>query len=120
MDTKQIAALIEATGMKRIDLALALDVNVSTLRRWAAGGSVPSDEHIAELQKLAGGARPKLRPIGTRKPDATALAQVPATALIEELARRARGGTLKDGNSTSLEAPPRQLRAVAFTDVADD
>jgi transcriptional regulator with XRE-family HTH domain len=124
MDTQQVAALIHATGMKQTDIALALDVNVSTVRRWASGNSMPSNEHIEQLQQLAG-TKPKLRPLGSRKPAAAILADVPATVLIEELARRARGGTLKDGNSGSLDAgrpadTPRKLRAVAFTDVADD
>lgn len=118
MDTKKVADLIHATGMKQTDIALALEVNVSTVRRWASGNSMPSDEHVAALEGLAG-ARPKLRPLGSRKPAAAALAEVPAVALIEELARRARGGTLQDGNSTSL-VTPRPLRSVAFTDVADD
>lgn len=118
MNTEQIAQLIAATGLKQADVALALDVNVSTVRRWASGGSRPSDEHIAELKKLSGQA-PKLRSIGQAKPAAAQLAQVPATALIEELARRARGGQLKDIVSGSLDTP-RSLRAVAFTDVADD
>ena len=104
--------------MKQTDIAIALDVNVSTVRRWASGNSMPSDEHIEQLQRLAG-AKPKLRPLGSRKPVTTALADLPSNALIEELARRARGGTLKDTNSGSLDAP-RTLRAVAFTDVADD
>jgi transcriptional regulator with XRE-family HTH domain len=118
MDTNDVAALIRATGMKQTDIALAMDVNVSTVRRWASGNSTPSSEHIEQLQQLAG-ARPKLRPLGSRKPVAPALAEVPATVLIEELARRARGGTLHDGNATSLVAT-RSLRSVAFTDVADD
>lgn len=110
--------MIQATGLKQADIAAALDVNVSTVRRWASGGSRPSDEHIAQLKKLGGGA-PKLRSLGSRKPAAAALAEVPATVLIEELARRARGGTLHDSAPGELVAR-RSLRAVAFTDVADD
>ena len=118
MDTEEIAALIRATGMKQTEVALALDVNVSTVRRWAAGNSTPSDEHIEQLQKLAG-QRPKLRPLGSRKPLVAPLTELPSEALIEELARRSRGGTLRDNNTARLDAP-RPLRAVAFTDVADD
>jgi len=119
MDTKEVAALIHATGMKQTDIALALDVNVSTVRRWASGNSMPSDEHIGQLQRLAG-ARPALRPLGTRKPTTAALADVPATALIEELARRARAGRINEPGASNLDTAPRTLRAVAFTDVADD
>lgn len=118
MDTNEIAALIQATGLKQTEIATALDVNVSTVRRWAAGNSTPSDEHIEQLQKLAG-QRPKLRPLGSRKPVVAALTELPSEALIEELARRARGGTLRDTGAARLDAP-RPLRAVAFTDVADD
>ena len=118
MDTAEIGKLIQSTGLKQADVAAALEVNVSTVRRWAAGGSTPSDEHIQALRKLAGAA-PKLRSLGTRKPAAAALAEVPATVLIEELARRARGGTLHDSAPAELVAR-RPLRAVAFTDVRDD
>ena len=119
MDTStEVGKLIHATGMKQADIALALDVNVSTVRRWAAGNSTPAAEHIEALKRLSG-ATPKLRPLGTRKPLAPALAEVPATALIEELARRARGGQLRDVGTGNLDAR-RSLRAVAFTDVQDD
>jgi transcriptional regulator with XRE-family HTH domain len=118
MDTTEAGKLIHATGLKQADIAAALDVNVSTVRRWASGGSTPSDEHIAALKKLSGTA-PKLRPLGSRKPAAAVLAEVPATVLIEELARRARGGQLRDAGAGELDAR-RGLRAVAFTDVQDD
>lgn len=117
MEPKEIKELIQATGMQQVDIAAAIGVGVSTVRRWAAGGSRPSDEHIEELKKLSGQA-PKLRSLGQAKPAAAQLAQVPATALIEELARRARGGQLKDAIPGSLDT--RRLKAVAFTDVADD
>ena len=118
MNSEEIAALIRATGMKQTEIAVELEVNVSTVRRWAAGNSTPSDEHIGQLQKLAG-QRPKLRPLGSRKPVTGAIAELPSEVLIEELARRARGGTLRDTGAARLDAP-RPLRAVAFTDVADD
>lgn len=120
MDTNEIAQLIQATGMKQADIALALDVNVSTVRRWASGNSTPAAEYIEGLEKLAG-KRPALRPLGSRKPAAAVLAEVPASALIEELARRSRGGQLRDTKTGELEAGRRpSLRAVAFTDVPDD
>jgi transcriptional regulator with XRE-family HTH domain len=99
METTEIADLIRATGMKQTDIGLALDVNVSTVRRWASGNSTPSGEHIEQLQKL-GGTRPKLPSLGSRAPVAAALTDIPSEALIEELARRMRGGMLRD--STSL------------------
>ena len=120
MDTSEIGQLIHSTGLKQAEIAAALDVNVSTVRRWASGNSRPSDEHIAELRKLAGGAKPALRALGSRKPTAAALAEVPATVLIEELARRARGGQLNEGPARNLDARRSPLRAVAFTDVPDD
>jgi transcriptional regulator with XRE-family HTH domain len=118
MDTSEIGKLIHSTGMKQAEIAAALDVNVSTVRRWAAGGSRPSEEHIAELQKLAGGVKP-LRLLNRGPLPAKALAEVPSDALIQELARRSRGGTLRDARAGELDAP-RTLRAVAFRDVEDD
>jgi transcriptional regulator with XRE-family HTH domain len=95
MNTMGIGQLIQATGMKQADIADAIRVNVSTVRRWAAGASTPSDEHIDELRKLAIGAAP-LHLRGQRKPAAVILAEVPSDALIQELARRSKGGTLRD------------------------
>jgi transcriptional regulator with XRE-family HTH domain len=98
MNATGIGQLIQATGMKRADIAEAICVNVSTVRRWAAGGSTPSDEHIEQLRKLAGGAKPP-RLLGQPKPAAIMLAEVPSDALIQELARRSRGGTLRDAKA---------------------
>lgn len=118
MDTSEIGKLIHATGLKQADIAAALDVNVSTVRRWAAGGSMPSDEHVSELQKLAGGVKP-LRLVNRPTVPARVLAELPSDALIQELARRSRGGTLRDSQAGNLDTP-RSLRAVAFRDSEDD
>lgn len=119
MNSKEIAQLIERTGLKKQDVAAAIGVSVATLRRWEHGESSMPDDKAMELRKLAGGARP-LRSLGARKPAAAAvLAEVPATVLIEELARRARGGQLRESGAGELDAR-RTLRAVAFTDVSDD
>ena len=77
------------------------------------------DDKLQELRKLAGGARPGLRSVGSSKPVTAVLAELPATALIEELARRSRAGRIQEPGAGSLDAR-RSLRAVAFTDVADD
>jgi hypothetical protein len=108
-----------ATGLKVMDIAASLDIPVATLNRYKRGVSAMPDDKLEQLRKLAGGARPVLRPIGSRKPVTAALAEVPATALIEELARRARGGQISEGPASNLDAR-RSLRAVAFTDIPDD
>jgi transcriptional regulator with XRE-family HTH domain len=118
MDTKRISKLIEQTGLKRADIATAIDVSVASLRRWEHGVSPMPDDKAEALRRLAGGPR-SVRPIGTGKPVAAALAEVPATALIEELARRTRAGRINETGATSLDVP-RTLRSVAFTDVEDD
>lgn len=99
MDATGIGQLIQATGMKQTDIADAIRVNVSTVRRWAAGGSMPSDEHVEQLRKLAGGAKPPRLPSRQPKPTAVILAEVPSDALIQELARRSKGGTLRDARA---------------------
>lgn len=119
MDSKEIAQLIERTGLKKQDVAAAIGVSVATLRRYEHGESAMPDDKVSELKKIAGGGR-QLHSLGSRKPAAAAvLAEVPATVLIEELARRARGGQLRESGAGELDAR-RSLRAVAFTDVADD
>ena len=115
MDAKKISGLVEKTGLTRAQVADSLGITTTQLRRYERGQAAIPDERLATLQRLAGG--PALRPLGVRRIEPAALADVPATALIEELARRARGGTLKDGNSTATHRP---LRAVAFTDVPDE
>lgn len=74
---------------------MAIDVSVATLRRWEHGGTAMPADKLQELQAIAGG-KPAPRPQGSPKPAAVVLAQVPATALIEELARRSRSGQLTD------------------------
>jgi transcriptional regulator with XRE-family HTH domain len=118
MNTSEIAKLIERTGLKKQEVAIAIGVSVATLRRWEHGDSVMPDDKLAELKAIAGG-KPALRLLGSQKPATAVLAQVPASALIEELARRTRTGQLKDSGPSNLDAR-RSLRAVAFTDVEDD
>lgn len=108
-----------ATGMQVKDICAALDIPSATLNRYKRGQGTMPDDKLAKLRELAGGARPALRSLGQAKPAAVQLAQVPATTLIDELARRARAGQLKDMIPGSLDTR-RSLKAVAFTDVADD
>lgn len=120
MTDTEVGRLMTATGLKVMDIAAALEIPVATLNRYKRGVTAMPEDKLEQLRKLAGGARPALRPIGSRKPAIAAqLAEVPATVLIEELARRARGGQISDGPAANLDAR-RSLRAVAFTDVADD
>jgi transcriptional regulator with XRE-family HTH domain len=119
MNTSEIAKLIERTGLKKQEVAVAIGVSVATLRRWEHGESSMPDDKLNELRAIAGG-KPALRALGSQKPVTAVLAQLPASALIEELARRTRTGQLKDNGPNSLDASRRNLRAVAFTDVADD
>ena len=109
-----------ATGLKVMDIAASLEIPVATLNRYKRGVTKMPDDKLEQLRKLAGGALPALRPLGSRKPVAAALAEVPATALIEELARRSRAGRITEPGAGNLDAGRRNLRAVAFTDVADD
>lgn len=108
-----------ATGMKVQEICAALDIPTATLNRYKRGVSTMPEDKLEELRKLAGGAKPKLRSLGSKKPAAAALAEVPATVLIEELARRARAGRISEPGAGELAAP-RTLRAVAFKDVPDD
>jgi transcriptional regulator with XRE-family HTH domain len=94
MENPEIGNLVRATGLKQAEIAEALDVNVSTVRRWVAGGSMPSEEHIEQLKKLAGGTMTRRR-VRREMPSAV-LAGVPSDVLIQELARRSRGGILRD------------------------
>ena len=119
MATTEIETLMAATGMQVKDICAALDIPTATLNRYKRGqGTMPADK-LEELRKLAGGAKPALRPLGSRKPAAAVLAEVPATVLIEELARRARAGRINEPGAGQLDAR-RTLRAVAFTDVPDE
>ncbi len=118
MDTSEVAKLIERTGLKKQEVAIAIGVSVATLRRWEHDASAMPDDKLSELRAIAGG-KPSLRSLGSRKPATAVLAAVPSNALIEELARRTRTGQLKDSGQSNLDAR-RSLRAVAFTDVADD
>lgn len=119
MDTTEIGQLVTKTGLKRAEIAEAIGASVASLRRWEHGVTPMPDDKQEALRALATGARPGLRALGTRKPAAAVLAEVPATALIEELSRRARAGRITEPGASSLDAR-RSLRAVAFTDVDDD
>jgi transcriptional regulator with XRE-family HTH domain len=118
MANQRIIDLLAATGMKRNDLAAVLGVDPSTLRRWSYGETQPPAEKLEALERIAGGGAAPEAPKRSH-PATRELAAFPSSALIEELARRSRGGILQDapaGGATSK----RSLRAVAFRDVADD
>ncbi|WP_160664087.1 helix-turn-helix domain-containing protein [Pseudarthrobacter sp. ATCC 49987] len=98
MNTSEISKLIERTGLKKQEVAIAIGVSVATLRRWEHGETAMPADKLQELKAIAGG-KPAPRPLGSQKPATAVLAQVPAAALIEELARRTRSGQLKDNGS---------------------
>ena len=114
MANQRIIDLLAATGMKRNDIAAALGVDTSTLRRWSYGETQPPAEKLAELERIAGGGTP-LQPPRKAPPVARELADFPSSALVEELGRRMRGGILQDVQPGG--AAKRPLRAVAFGDV---
>lgn len=99
MNTSEIAKLIERTGLKKQEVAIAIGVSVATLRRWEHGETAMPDDKLQELKVIAGGKPAQTSPPGSQKPATAALAQVPAAALIEELARRMRSGQLKDSGT---------------------
>lgn len=117
MVNQRIIDLLAATGMKRNDLAAALGVDTSTLRRWSLGNTQPPAAKLAELERIAGGGTP-LQPTKQAVQPARELASFPSSALIEELARRTRGGILQDVQPSG--GAKRPLRSVAFRDVEDD
>jgi transcriptional regulator with XRE-family HTH domain len=119
MASTEVEKLMAATGLQVQEICAALDIAPATLNRYKRGLGAMPQEKLEQLRALAGGARPALRQIGSAKPIAVTLADVPATAMIEELARRARGGRLKETGIGSLDVA-RPLRSVAFTDVEDD
>lgn len=122
MATSEVEQLIAKTGLQKKEISELLDIPPATLNRYKNGiGTMPEDK-LEELRKLAGGTPPSrvLRSLGSKKPVAAQLAEVPATALIEELARRARAGRINEPGAGNLDARSRSLRAVAFTDVVDD
>jgi hypothetical protein len=120
MATTEVEQLIAKTGLQKKEISELLDIPPATLNRYKNGiGTMPEDK-LEQLRKLAGGAKPALRALGSRKPATAVLAELPATALIEELARRARAGRITEPGAGNLDARSRSLRAVAFTDVADD
>lgn len=119
MEAKKVSEMIEKTGLTRQKVADALGISTAQLRKYEHGYAAIPAARMEILQQLAGGARRGLQPLGSSsRPSAAQLAQVPANELIEELARRARGGQLRDITGDSGKSRP--LKAVAFTDVADD
>lgn len=118
MKNQRIIDLLTATGMKRNDLAAVLGVDPSTLRRWSLGNTQPPDEKLAALERIAGGGTAPQAPTRSQS-TARELADFPSSALIEELARRSRGGILQDMPAGGSGAK-RPLRAVALTDAQDD
>lgn len=117
MANQRIVDLLAATGMKRNDIAAVLGVDPSTLRRWSYGETQPPAEKLTELERMAGGDIPS-RP-ARQMPQAQELARFSSSALIDELARRARGGILQDPQP-GASAAKRPLRSVAFRDVSDE
>ncbi|PRB44320.1 hypothetical protein CQ020_03675 [Arthrobacter sp. MYb23] len=118
MEAKKVSELIDKTGLTRQKVADALGVSTAQLRKYEHGYAPIPQARLAILDQLAGGSRSALRLLGSPRPSAAQLAQVPASELIEELARRARAGQLRDVEGEGGKG--RTLRAVAFTDVADD
>ncbi|MFF2245160.1 helix-turn-helix domain-containing protein [Arthrobacter sp. NPDC058130] len=119
MANQRITELLAATGMKRNDVAAVLGVDPSTLRRWSYGETQPPAEKLGALERMAGG-EPATIPPRQGQGRAYELAEFSSSELIEELARRARGGTLRDVRPGGSPGAPRPLRAVAFKDVEDD
>ncbi|WP_082178365.1 helix-turn-helix domain-containing protein [Arthrobacter sp. ZBG10] len=93
MEKSAVQRLVEQTGLTKQDLAAALGASVACLRRWERGDTIPDDKRM-ELNRLAQGGKPAGVP-GKEVP-AVRLAQFPSDILIEELARRSRGGLLRD------------------------
>jgi hypothetical protein len=121
MTDTEVSQLMAKTGLKVMEIAAALDIPVATLNRYKRGATTMPDEKLEELRKLAGGSKP-LQLVGKRPTvPAKVLAEVPDDALIQELARRSRGGILGRNNrpAGNLDTP-RPLRAVAFRDTEDD
>lgn len=115
MANQRIIDLLSATGMKRNDIAAVLGVDPSTLRRWSYGETHPPADKLAALEQLAGGSRPEspTKPV----PQAHELAKFSSLALLEELTRRARGGSLQDVQPGGQR---KALRAVAFRETDED
>lgn len=103
MANQRIVDLLAATGMKRNDLAAVLGVDPSTLRRWSYGETQPPVEKLAALERIAGGGAAPEAPKRSQ-PNTGQLADFPSSALIEELARRSRGGILQDAPAKGASA----------------
>ncbi len=99
MGGSDVQNMVEQTGLRKQEVAAAIGTSVASLRRWEREGIMPEDKRL-ELQRLAHGGDPS-RPIEEALP-AVRLAEFSSAVLIEELARRARGGWLRD----SRERPP--------------
>lgn len=106
MEAKKISELIERTGLTRQKVAESLGVSVAMLRKYEHGYAPMPDARRAMLEKLAGVAGAATPgSLGTGKSAAAVLAEIPFTALVEEVARRTRSGQVKE------TAPSNQVHA---------
>lgn len=90
---EDITKLVEKTGLKRQEVARALDISPAMLRNYERGNNQIPDKRLGILEALAGATvrsgEPPVAPT-------VSLSMVPAVELIEELARRAAAGQLRD------------------------
>lgn len=119
MEAKKISELIERTGVTRQKVAESLGVSVAMLRKYEHGYAPMPDARLATLERLAGGAMPATGALSAGRSEAALLAEIPFTALVEEVARRTRSGQVKETGRSS-RGVTRPLRAVAFRDSDED
>lgn len=94
MEKIDVRQLVEQTGLMKQDVAAALGTSTASLRRWERGDAAIPDDKRTELMRLAQGGEHVVS--SKRDVPAVQLAHFPSQVLIEELARRARGGLLRD------------------------
>ena len=90
--TGEVAGLVARTGLPKKEVSQLLGISPATLNRYKNGVGTMPEEVLNTLRRLAGGQRPEVAM--PKVPDAAQLAHFPVTMLIEELARRVRGGQL--------------------------